>query len=97
MQGAVLCFVTFVHLFFLCFSSFEREKKIEIWMSRQDGGQEMIKLIKIRCMKFFLMGRKKNMVFLNQDEPSSQTEIVVFLFYFRFSHFQNVIKIFSCL
>lgn len=69
MQGAVLCSVIFVLLFFfLCFSSFEREKKIEIWMGREDGGEEMIKLIKIYCMKFFLIGRKKNAAFLNQDE-----------------------------
>lgn len=30
----------------------EREK-IETWMGREDGGEEMIKLIKIYCMKFF--------------------------------------------
>lgn len=46
----------------------------------------MIKLIKIDCMKILLIGRKKNTVFLNQDELSSHTEFVVFL-YFRFSNF----------
>lgn len=65
-QSFVLLFL--FYCFFLCFSSFEREKKIEIWMGREDGGEEMTKLIKVYCMKFFLIGRKKNAAFLNQDE-----------------------------